>query len=239
MTDDRPDPVVADLERLRDLDDATLLGHVHAAHLIAYAERRADGTVREYVEDHLRGCEVCRDALERVEATASDWTEADDVRRRPALWDVLRRTVLAPAPALAYLLLLAVGLAWWGTRPPSGTISGTLPTTVPLFAADPLRGSASEDVPVVVPWATGTEVVLVVHTDVLPGEADGGLTVRVTAGDDAIVERALPADRIPDDGVLSVILPARDVRPGVVYRVRVEGPGAPPFNAAYRFPDRP
>ncbi len=223
-----------DLKALRDLDDRELLGHVHAQHLTAYAERRLDERIVGYVEDHLQQCEVCRDAVETLRTTAAAAAATvPDRRRSGGLWDRLRRTVLAPASAAVYLVLAVVLAGWWMTRGPEPDVT-VLPPAVPLFSDDTLRGDDAELEPVPLPAPEGQPLVLKLHTDLRPGEATGPLIVRVESGGDTLVEQRIAAADVPADGALMLILPAEAVMTGRVYRVDVEAPGALPFAASFR-----
>lgn len=238
MTDDPRDALVDDLRYLRELDDATLLGHVQAQHLIAFAEGTIDGPAASFVREHVGGCDVCHEAMEVYRATAHTGDAADErggEGRRLGLWDLLRRTVLAPAPALAYLVVLAVGLALWWTAPaPDVQAPGGLPVTVALYADDTLRGENVESDPIVVPWQVGRALVVLLHTDIAPGDLDGPLHVRVTnAAGRVVLDDSVPAANLPRDGVVSVILPPGEVRAGEVYVVSTTGVGALPFHGSF------
>lgn len=80
--------------------------HVHPRLLVRWAEapQSLDADTREGIEARLARCETCRAALAILRETERP---AASVERRSFL-DILRSTILAPAPALAYLLLLAL-----------------------------------------------------------------------------------------------------------------------------------
>lgn len=112
-----------------DIDKGDLPGHPPAALLIEMADApdRIPQEARARLEQHLRSCPACESALAAAEAIP---TEAGEERGAASLWSWMTRTFLSPALALAYLLVIAVGLAWIsGSRGPSRlTSGGTLPS---------------------------------------------------------------------------------------------------------------
>lgn len=245
MSDER-DRTITELEALRDLDDASLLDHVQARHLIAYAEGRAEeDPVGVFVEGHLASCAVCRDAIEIYRrSTDVDAGPVEDGApgAAPRDRDFLRRTLLAPVPALAYLILLVATLGLWWSRPAPPDAAGEahpgtdLASTVRLFAEDTLRGDGIDPVPVVV-TRTGGPVVLLAHTDLAPSDVDRPLTVRVERDGDPVFERTIEPADLADDGILAVLLPASALAPGTRYHVSVSGDL--PFEASFVVEDGP
>jgi hypothetical protein len=88
--------------------------HAHPALLVRFAEEPGslDEETRAGIEARLARCETCRDALAIVRETEVALAAGDrPVKargKRRSLFDFLSSTLLAPAPALAYLVLLAL-----------------------------------------------------------------------------------------------------------------------------------
>jgi hypothetical protein len=120
----------------------TLFDHVQAQRLVEFAENPAtlEPETRRFVTTHIQSCAPCAEALEILEdmgrssmagdpktmaAEPGTMPESpsgplDSIRKAMAdLWDRLSRTLLGPAPALAYLAALVVLLVAVAVRRPA------------------------------------------------------------------------------------------------------------------------
>ena len=112
-------PRLADARRFAELFEGHALDSarspVSAELLVDYVERRDElepSTVAA-IEAELERSPTAREALDCLERLDAP---VERVERR-SLWERLRETLLAPTPALAYLLLLVLLPAlWWGSR---------------------------------------------------------------------------------------------------------------------------
>jgi len=116
------------LEQARELKEVlpaagseALLAHVQAEHLTRYARdpRALEPRLTSWIEEHLQSCTPCREAVEIVRDLESDGKPEREPSRtaprpdRVTLWDWLARTLLHPAPAMAYLVLLVAVVGVW------------------------------------------------------------------------------------------------------------------------------
>ncbi|MDX1388674.1 MAG: hypothetical protein R3344_05765 [Acidobacteriota bacterium] len=226
-----------DLRLLRDIDDDALLGHVHAQHLVAHVEGRLDDRISGYVDEHLRHCLVCRDAAEVLRKTlesedAEPAPDADD--RTGGLGGLLRRTLMAPVPVAAVVLLVAVLGVWWATRPQPGTDTTVFSSPLPLFSDDTLRGGETAPDPIRVAWPEGSGFAVLLHTEIAPADLTGPLSIRVEQDGEPVLAEELFPDRLAPDGAIIVVLPMETRSKDALYRVTVEAPGALPFSASFR-----
>lgn len=95
----------------------SLIEHVHSELLTDFVEHpgKLDREVGEWIAGHLRECEECSEAAAIVREIGADLAaQRSPVVRPPEkadpwsqrIWDFLGSTVLRPAPALGYLVLL-------------------------------------------------------------------------------------------------------------------------------------
>jgi hypothetical protein len=97
--------------------------HVPSALLIRFNERprSLEKPTRSWIEEHLAHCESCAADLQLVRQSG----EASPTAAEPgAGWRGWLATALRPGPALAYLLLLLIGvpLLWQARRPTSSPV---------------------------------------------------------------------------------------------------------------------
>ena len=230
---------------MRSAPASELREHVDARLLTDYVERRGTlepDTVR-WVETRLAACETCREAHARlVEVShALEGGTARAVERRPlieGLWSFLAATVLRPAPALAYLLALAllVPVIWLArpVTPPEG-IAAT-PTRVAVEGDRATRAGApggTSAAPLEIS-ASASTVLLELETELEPGDLERiqSLTIELRRGDVLLWSAPAPtADVLVRNGrvVVPVVL-----RPGGLARgddheilLRVSRPGDP------------
>jgi hypothetical protein len=95
-------------------DDAALLDHVHAQHLDDFARDPAsvEPGLADWIRRHLAGCDVCRDAHAILERSHAAPTVTPRVETSPSRgwWLLLSRTLLHPAAAAAYLVVIALSI---------------------------------------------------------------------------------------------------------------------------------
>lgn len=126
----------------------TLFEHVQSQRLVEFAEDPAalEPDARRFINSHIQTCPVCAEALGileelgRAPAPAGSGVVGTAAAHRPpgrrwpawiSAWRRLGRTVLHPAPALAYLVALVIALAILPLRPPAPGGSDQLPADFP------------------------------------------------------------------------------------------------------------
>jgi anti-sigma factor RsiW len=244
---DRLDDVRSFSRGMRSAPASELRDHVDARLLTDYVERPGSlepETVR-FVEARLEACETCREAharlVEVAQALDAGRARVVEVERRPALerlWTFLASTVLRPAPALAYLLALAllVPVIWLARpgAPPEG-IAAT-PTRVAVEGDRATRAGApggTAAAPLEIS-ASASTVLLELETELEPGDLERiqSLTIELRRGDVMLWSAPAPtADVLLRNGrvVVPVVL-----RPGGLagrgdheILLRVSRPGDP------------
>ena len=242
------------LKKLRDVDEDALFEHVDAQLLIEFAEAPGslDPEVRERVGSHVAGCSTCEGAL-GVLRTADAAAVLPRTTTEPgqqsggsflgALWESLERTVLAPAPAMAYLLLLA--LAYPVYRMATSTPAPTLPETesavevmspaIRLFGETIFRGQESERVePVEIEPAPGGFVLLELVTDLDLDLAPGSrFEIEVRVGERTLLSEQRAAAEISPTGVVRLRVP-NDVLGKETCNVEIRSDGEPVFRQSFR-----
>lgn len=247
---------VAELQRLTLFDDRALLRHVQAQHLVAFAEGRLEGPVAGWVERHTTECDTCSAALtilrDRTEPTGDEVRSPEtdaDLEQGGRFWRFMRRTILAPAPALAYLVLLLL-LVPVATRKPEREPVPTraveiLPAPVRLFADDAFRGTgehAPETVEIVA--AVGARFVhLELVTDLERAElhAEPELMLQLLSEDGRVLFSSPASEAVDDAGLARIYVPREMLEPDETYRVTVRSPESSetaPFEAAFRIRHR-
>jgi len=121
--------------------------HVQSQRLVEFAEDPSTLEIdaRRFITNHIRTCAVCAEAVEILEdiGHAADNPETTSGPPTPGLpemarrlwngvWRWLSRTLLQPAPALAYLVALVVMLVILPLRPPAPTVAPVPPVTAPV-----------------------------------------------------------------------------------------------------------
>jgi len=243
----------------------TLFDHVQSQRLVEFAEDPSglEPEARRFITTHLQACQVCAEALEILEDLAR--TPAHEVsgaagevaaRRSQGkpwrawidLWRRLSRTVLHPAPALAYLAALIVLLSVLPLRlpaprsvtPPPAEVPDVEPsqpqlpprpaaTFIPPAFELPgevvFRSEGRPPAPAAIPLRAGVEsVALSLVTDIDQDDLqDPQATFRVEiAQDDRIVfEARLRATDIDRRGRLTLLLDPATVSAGIPCRARL------------------
>ena len=241
MTASERDILNEDLRRLQTIGDEALLGHIQAEHLIAYAEERGDPQSTGFIRDHLSQCMVCNDALQTYRRTIADADETMEAapEKRPGHnpWDFLRRSILGPAPALAYLALLLVTAGWLWNQPASTPISewAAEPSIVSLFADDALSGgTGTKSRETVLDFTTGRSLLLLVHSELIPEDLSGPIRLQVTGLAAPPIIKDITAETLPVNGIIPVLLPASLLQDQLQLDVTIEGDGILPFSASFR-----
>lgn len=194
-------------------------------------------------EDHVADCPTCATgvtglagALDRLDRAAAP------VATIPGrVWLFLSRTVLAPGPALAYLVFLALALSWIGglrtggapegrplvpePSPEPKSLASVIPRVVKLFEEPVYRGlpqdGAAAPPEVVEAREPDALWLLELHTGITPDElAEPGQALAVELlEDERVVWSALrPAGDLDAEGVLRLAL-AGSLTPGGMYTV--------------------
>jgi hypothetical protein len=106
------------MEPLGQVEPDELLEHVQAQHLELFAtdRRSMQPEVAAWVGEHVESCAVCGDAvriLERSAGESIDEAQPQEYRVRyatekPSFWTLLGKTILHPAAAAAYLVIIAL-----------------------------------------------------------------------------------------------------------------------------------
>ena len=117
-TCDRCRSLLEDAQQLAGLgqrDPDLLLGHVQAQHLERFAvdPSTLEAELASWIRSHVAGCEACAGAVELLRrpvggAAAEPRAHGDNVLA--TLWHLAARTVLHPAAATVYLLLVVVSI---------------------------------------------------------------------------------------------------------------------------------
>lgn len=234
--------------------------HVPSALFVRWSEAPASlaADTREWIDAHLRECDACREEADwlrspsivspSVAASAASAASAEtgaDARAAESLgetgpwtervWSWLSSTLLQPAPALAYLLLLAVAAPLLWTLRSSGEsprLSPRAPLVWTTESADRGGGTPS-NAPAEIPAGTGA-LALTIELPFETTELDGLdlLVVEwIREGRAVATFEANPSSlRAVSGGArLDVLLEPGGIRPGAVYRlqVRAEAPGRP------------
>ena len=169
---------------MRSAQASELREHIDARLLTDYVERPGslEPETLRFVEARLEACETCREAHARLVEVAHALDAGRraplvEVERRPLLerlWSFLASTVLRPAPALAYLLALAllVPVLWLARpgAPPEGIAA--MPTRIAVEGERATRAGApggASTAPLEIP-ASASTVLLELETELEPGD---------------------------------------------------------------------
>ncbi|ANM29341.1 hypothetical protein ABI59_06645 [Acidobacteria bacterium Mor1] len=201
-------------------DPGRLDADVHPDLLLAYAEDRTslDPELRARVERGLERSQLSREALEilrEVDASIAAAPAAEISAPRESvwagIWQTLRATLLAPAPALAYLLVLAVLVPLALRDTPDGPALSpfAVPQRVIVESERAVRGDAATAAPLSLP-AAAEALLLELRTDLIPQDLEDGLALELVlfAGDRELTSSDLtPSDFVERDGRLTVSVP--------------------------------
>ncbi len=223
---------------------ARLDADVHPDLLLAYADDREalDPELRARVERGLERSQRSREALEILREVDASLATAPSpevsLSREPfwaGLWQTLRTTLLAPAPALAYLLVAAVLIPFVLRDAPEGPELSpfALPQRVIVESERAVRGEEASAAPLALP--AGTQALLLeLRTDLIPQDLKQGLSLELVlfAGDREITSSELtPADFAERDGKLTVSVPMFPQRlpleEDLQIAIRARKPGSP------------
>jgi hypothetical protein len=206
--------------------------------------------------DHAASCADCSLAMRVAQAMGSEAMPARAAGRESIgarVWGALAGTVLRPAPALAYLLLLALSLPLYRetmrrneppppvvappvvTAPAARSLTLSAPSVIRITGDVEMRGG-SAPATLRLPVAPGEVVLLKVFPDFAdaPDAARGPLVVRLLAGDAVVYETLRPAGGLDSDGSLPIVLDGRDLRSGASYRIEVRPEhGEPVFRQTF------
>lgn len=225
------------------------LEHVAPGLLVDYAENR-DGLEAEtvlWIEGRLATCADCREAFSNLQAVGAALAPiADAEPRRSVLWDWLAATLLRPAPALAYLLIAAVGLPLlWFMRAPGDPFAAVQVVALSGERAQRDQPAGPGDPPGTTPITirlvdAGRPLLVELVTDLVADDLRAGalgfVVELTTNGRPVKSERRDAAAFVLRDGraVLPLMLDPRLLRLGQDYRVaiRVDKPGDPLDNQA-------
>ena len=237
-----------------------LLDHPPASLLADYAERPAelDPESAAWVRSHVASCAPCEEVLPIVRqlaatAEASPAHEASPAAATAALggpirrlWRSLGATVLRPAAALAYLLLLLLSYPVYrqalapdhgpGPADPGPAVE-VLSPAIRVFGELSFRagpGEESEEPPLVLPIRAepSSPLHLELHTELDPGllERPGiSLSLEILEGDEALWSQSIETTVLDPAGIMTVLLPTEPLDPSTVYRMvlRVDAPTEP------------
>ncbi len=231
--------------------------HVQSQLLLEYLEARETlepDAVRR-IEGHLGSCEVCRDALAIVKELPGERAEAPG--RSPGvlagLWERLAGTVLHPAPALAYLLLLLIAYPAYRFLAPGGpdAPASVLGVTATLRGETVFRADPGEPAP---PAASltrppdGAPLLLELATDIDAGDlrdTDATFLVELTHGERTLIEQPRRGADFDDGATLRVVIYPDRLEPDTDYTlsIRFHKPGDPLdgrvlFRHAFRLVDQ-
>ena len=200
--------------------------HVQAQLLSEYVDGSVvlDEQTRAWIASHLQGCDVCASVvpvLRSMPGGAHDQAgvaKASNAAAAPSrLWELLKGTVLHPVPALAYLMLVAVGLVWVARTGGPATIergpAALLPPPVAVHGEIGLRGASAASPPQRLEAVRGS-LRLALHTDLDAEETSPGappLRLLLRRGSDVLWSALVEPESIPADGVLEMTLEAERV----------------------------
>jgi len=232
---------IGELARLAEFDDQALLGHVQAQHLVAFSEGRQTAAGQQWIASHISACAVCSEALEVLRSDTEKQTVQGD--QPNDWWRFLRRTLLGPVPALAYLLALLIVtplLLRDSPEPHTGPQApDVLPAPVRLYADDSYRGGdpAAEEVVSLLIGEGQTTLHLQLVTDLersdLLAEPDIELTIH--QGDRLILN--VPAPKAVDaTGLAHLSLSVESLSFRELFRVQVRSrsiDSLPLYSAAF------
>ncbi len=223
-----------------------LLAHVDPVLLTEYSERpeSLEPETRRWIEEKLRECRACGEAYARlVEVRSPREVEPAPVpttsRILPWIWERLAATILRPAPALAYLALLALlgPFLLVRERGDDAPIASGPVLVVPGETGTRDGGDGAEIPPLGVPATTdpGQAVVLLLETEIVETDLrDGrmGLALELRQGDRVVASRAVSIRDFEfrdGHGLLPLVVRAGALRPGDSYEVSVRAvrPGDP------------
>jgi predicted anti-sigma-YlaC factor YlaD len=235
------------LEGLGRLDPDLLWGHVQARHLERFAMDPAalEPELASWIESHVDGCEACAGAAEvlrlssRAEGATPTQSTVPGQSSLASLWQLAARTVLHPAAAAVYLLLVAVSIPAYRSLTRLPGMEGRVAALEQRL--DALRDWGGViDLPVVTSPLRGAEADLVVTrtTDqpvlglgiafevpelvaessrllitLVDGSGAGIWSDQLTAGD--------ARRHLSETGLVTLLIPADRVQPGK-YRLTVE-----------------
>jgi len=227
-------------EVLGSTDAGRLLAHVQSRHLTRYALDPAsmDGKLTAWIARHVEGCAACREAVDLVREPEPAVAPERRLGAAPAvtpdrggLWRWLERTILHPAPALAYLVLLAgVGVVWVAGRAPTGI--EVLAPAVPIYPVEQFRSEGGvEPRPIEITLDATQDLHLQVHTDIEDAlrEPNVAFRLEIRSDDDTLVSRELVPSDLSEFGVLGLRVPAKRLESGRTYRItlRLDDPDSP------------
>lgn len=195
------------------------LDHVQSQLLTEYVDRpeSLDEETRSWVGSHLEGCDECRSVvpvLHQVPGASGERLSVErPVSMTSRLWDFLGNTILAPVPAMAWLVLVLAGLVWiaWtgGPAPLEENHVQILPAPSPVFGDLPVRSGRSAPEPLRLEISGDALLRLALHTDLDPEDtAPGapGMRLALKRDDEVLWSAAVDPATIPPDGVLEVAM---------------------------------
>ncbi len=193
--------------------------HVQAQVLSEYVEDRGalDEETKRWVSSHLERCEVCASVVPVLRGLSEGPGGHASLPESPAamarLWELLKGTILRPVPAMAYLALVLVGVAWLartgGLGRSAGETATLLPSPVPVHGEIAMRGEEATSPPLRLETSPGVPVRLALHTDLDPEEIAPGaprLRLVLRQGGSVLWSAPVAAGAIPPDGVLEMTL---------------------------------
>lgn len=241
--------------------DERLYDHVQSQRLVEYADDPAalEPDARRFITDHLQGCAVCAEAVEILEemrdATAAGGIGSPGEPRGASpwsdLWRRLSRTLLHPAPALAYLVALVVMVAVLPLRTPApGQPPGVPAPDVPAPVSSPpeaqvlppavelpgelvFRGQGKPPEPMVVAYpAEARAVAVTLVADIEAGDLRdpaASFRVEINQGDRVILQDRRQGSDFDHGSRLTILINAAAVEAGVPCRLRLllDKPGDP------------
>ncbi len=210
------------------------LEEIHPRLLVEYAEDpdALDFETRRWVEERLASSQTSREALaslKKVQETLDEDAAPSALRASPwrRAWAALSDSLLAPLPALAYLLVAGVLVGWVVTRAPDGVERAPLSFAqrVEVVGESALRDQgAGPDVP---PLKLSAPTLLRLRTGLTPDDlAAEGLSfdLELVRGEELLWrERRTPADfeALGDTLTLEVILDPTALESGVPHELRL------------------
>jgi hypothetical protein len=243
--------MLAEARELRDVlrleRPERLLAHVQAAHLTRFALDRSslEPRLSTWIEEHLSSCDACREAAEILRSESSDSpgpirpsVRAPDVPSRGP-WEWLSRTVLQPAPALAYLVMLVAVVGLWSvsdrtpTMAPSEPDALLLPPAISVYPAERFRSDGPTEVePVSIPAPADGDLYLRIHSEIDEAVLENpAATLRfgISDGAEIVVAGPIVPGGITELGVLQLRIRAGLLEPGRTYRLEIGLDGDEPL----------
>jgi anti-sigma factor RsiW len=210
-----------------------LLDHPHPQHLESFAvdSSSMEPAAAEWVRGHVERCGICRDALRILQSSAEEVVGEGGPRKRRTIWMFLGATILHPAAAAAYLIMIVLVIPAYrafveipGNMRRVEAVRSWGGAVDLQVLSSAMRGEGSE---VVVETAAAQPVLPLGAEFELPADISPSTVIafEVTGEEDAVVwmdgiEAARVERNLNESGIVTLLLPA-SLFPSGSYHLRV------------------